>query len=79
MSLFYRNISTSISITLYTNAFTENTYPTNEKGFYAGIINTGRDNPWRIDAYADFYKFPWLRYRVDAPSYRFRLFDAVNL
>lgn len=22
----------------------------------------------RIDAYADLYKFPWLRYRVDAPS-----------
>ena len=26
------------------------------------------NNAWRIDAYADFYKFPWLRYRVDAPS-----------
>ncbi len=23
---------------------------------------------WRIDAYADFFKFPWLKYLVDAPS-----------
>ncbi len=23
---------------------------------------------WRIDAFADFYKFPWLKFRVDAPS-----------
>ena len=66
LSLLYRNISRSFQ-SLYGSAFTENTYPTNEKGCYAGI--SIRPNPaWRIDAYADFYKFPWLRYRVDAPS-----------
>jgi Helix-hairpin-helix motif len=66
LSLLYRNISKSYQ-SLYTNAFTENTYPTNEKGFYAGI-SIRPNNTWQIDAYADFYKFPWLRYRVDAPS-----------
>lgn len=66
LGLLYRTISKSYQ-SLYTNAFTENTYPTNEKGLYAGI--TVRPNAtWRIDAYADLYKFPWLRYRVDAPS-----------
>ena len=66
LSLLYRNISKSYQ-SLYTYAFTEGTYPTNEKGLYAGIsIRPG--SAWRIDAYADFYKFPWLRYRVDAPS-----------
>ena len=65
-SLLYRNISKSYQ-SLYTSAFTESTYPTNEKGLYAGIsIRQGAS--WRIDAYADFYKFLWLRYRVDAPS-----------
>ena len=50
------------------NAFTENTYPTNETGFYAGI--TIRPSAgWRLDAYGDIYKFPWLKYLVDAPSY----------
>ena len=65
-SLLYRNISKSYQ-SLYAYAFTENTYPTNEKGLYGGI-SIRPNNAWRIDAYADFYKFPWLRYRVDAPS-----------
>jgi Helix-hairpin-helix motif len=50
------------------NAFTENTYPTNETGFYLGTTihpATG----WRLDAYGDIYKFPWLKYLVDAPSH----------
>jgi hypothetical protein len=66
LSLLYRNISKSYQ-SLYAYAFTEGTYPTNEKGVYAGI-SIRPNNVWRIDAYADFYKFPWLRYRVDAPS-----------
>lgn len=66
LSLLYRNISRAYQ-SLYAYAFTEGTYPNNEKGLYAGIsIRPG--NAWRIDAYADLYKFPWLRYRVDAPS-----------
>ncbi len=66
MSFLYRNISKGYQ-SLYTTAFTENTYPNNEKGFYAGMsIHPG--SVWRVDTYADFYKFPWLKYRVDAPS-----------
>ncbi|HET9744910.1 MAG TPA: helix-hairpin-helix domain-containing protein, partial [Chitinophagaceae bacterium] len=49
------------------NALTENTYPSNESGFFAGIsIRPLTD--WRVDAYADIYKFPWLKFLVDAPS-----------
>ncbi|MEO5890660.1 MAG: helix-hairpin-helix domain-containing protein [Ferruginibacter sp.] len=66
VSLLYRNISKSYH-SLYTNAFTENTLPANENGLYASIT-IRPDNFWRIDAYADFYKFPWLKYLVDAPS-----------
>jgi hypothetical protein len=53
--------------TIFGNAFTENTLPVNETGTYTGIIIrpvTG----WTFNAYADFFKFPWLRYRVDAPG-----------
>jgi hypothetical protein len=50
------------------NAFTENTYPTNENGFYSGI-SIRPASAWRIDAYIDVYKFPWLKYLVDAPSH----------
>lgn len=66
MSFLYRKISRGYQ-SLYTNAFTENTYPTNESGFYTGI-SIAPVSYLRINAYADFYHFPWLKYRVDAPS-----------
>jgi len=53
---------------VYGNAFTENTYPTNENGIYAGVSLKPMTG-WRVDMYADFYRFPWLRYLVDAPAY----------
>ncbi len=65
-SVLYRNIEKSYQ-TLYGNAFTESTFPTNEKGLFTGISikpSTGL----KIDAYADVFSFPWLRFRVDAPS-----------
>ena len=66
MTLLYRNISKKYQ-SLYTNAFTENALPTNEKGIYSSISIRPNDF-WRIDAYADFYTFPWLKYLVNAPS-----------
>lgn len=66
MSFLYRKISRGYQ-SLYTNAFTESTYPTNESGFYAGI-SIAPSSYLRINAYADFYHFPWLKFRVDAPS-----------
>lgn len=50
------------------NAFTENTYPTNENAVYAGI-SIHPSSFLRFDAYGDLYRFPWLKYLVDAPSY----------
>ena len=49
------------------NALTENTYPTNENGLFSGITVRPASG-WRFDAYVDIYKFPWLKYLVDAPS-----------
>ena len=65
-SLLYRNMEANYH-TLYGRAFTESTAPNNEEGMYAGISV----RPWgflRIDAYADFFRSPWLRFRVDRPS-----------
>lgn len=66
MSFLYRNISRGYQA-LYSNAFTENTHPTNESGFYSGITITP-NSFLRIDAYADFFHFPWLKYRTDAST-----------
>jgi hypothetical protein len=66
VSLVHRHISQAYQA-LYGNAFTENIAPTNEYGFYMGL--TVRPAvAWRLNGYADFFKFPWLKYRVDAPS-----------
>jgi DNA uptake protein ComE-like DNA-binding protein len=66
MSFLYRNISPGYQ-SLYSNAFTENSSTSNEKGLFAGV-DIHPNSPWQFSAYMDFYKFPWLKYRVDAPS-----------
>ncbi len=76
LSFVYRNISEKYQ-SLYTNAFTESTFPTNERGFYSGI-SIRPNNFWRIDAYVDFYKFPWLKYLVDAPTTGVDYFSQVT-
>jgi hypothetical protein len=66
ISFLYRNISKGYQ-SLYANAFTENSYPNNETGFYSGV-SVHQGSVWQWAAYADFYRFPWLKYTVDAPS-----------
>ena len=66
LSLVHRHISPAYQA-LYGNAFTENVAPANEHGLYMGI--TVRPTAaWRLNSYADFFNFPWLKYSVDAPS-----------
>ena len=66
ISFLHRNIDPQYQ-SINGNAFTENTYPTNENGLYSGI--SIRPVPgWRLDGYMDVYKSPWLKYLVDAPS-----------
>lgn len=53
--------------TLYGNAFGESTRNINETGVYLGL--KVRPVPrWEVSAYYDQFQFPWLRYRVAAPS-----------
>ena len=66
LSILYRNISKKYQA-LYANAFTENSAVNNEKGLFTGIRIRPNDF-WRVDLYADIYKFPFLKYGVDAPS-----------
>lgn len=67
ISMVYRCISPAYRA-VTGNAFTENTEPANETGLYMGIALRPAYG-WSIDAYADFFRFPWLKYRVDAPSH----------
>jgi hypothetical protein len=51
----------------YANAFRSNTHTQNEQGMYYGI-NYKASSKWVIAAYCDMFRFPWLKYNVDAPS-----------
>lgn len=62
---------------VYGNAFTENTQPSNETGLYWGI-NIRPSIRWRVDAYIDFYRFPWLKYQIDFPTYGKDLLTQIS-
>lgn len=66
LALIYRNYDRAFQ-TFYNNGFSEASRTQNEEGVYAGLkINFTRQ--FSLDAYADFFRFPWLRFQVDAPS-----------
>lgn len=66
LSFVYRNMQPGYQ-TIFGNAFTESTVPSNEKGMFTGV-SIKPSSKWRLDAYADLFRFPWLRFRVDAPA-----------
>ena len=52
----------------YGAALGESSRNNNEEGFYTGLSwNAG--GRWRFSAYYDVFRFPWLRYRADAPTF----------
>jgi hypothetical protein len=53
--------------TFYGNALSENTRNINESGLYLGLKIRPAAR-WEVSAYFDQFRFPWLRYRVGAPS-----------
>ncbi|RYY20109.1 MAG: hypothetical protein EOO36_04175 [Cytophagaceae bacterium] len=53
--------------TFYGNALSENTRNIDESGLYLGL-KVRPAARWEVSAYFDQFRFPWLRYRVGAPS-----------
>lgn len=53
---------------VYANAVTENSRMNNETGYYLGFsINPFKG--WYLNGFFDVFKFPWLRYQVNGPSF----------
>jgi hypothetical protein len=52
---------------LYSSAFSQSNSSANESGFYTGIVIKPHYKV-TFSAYADVYRYPWLKYQVDAPS-----------
>lgn len=66
VSVLYRRYPENFHA-LYGMALGENTRNNNEEGFYMGW-NWNPGGQWRFSSYWDIFRFPWLRYRADAPS-----------
>ncbi|MEO8584287.1 MAG: hypothetical protein ABI415_10840, partial [Flavitalea sp.] len=76
ISILHRSISSQYQ-SVYGNAFTESTMPSNENGTYFGLSLKLNDFA-RLDFYADLFSFPWLRYRTDAPGFGVQYLAQLN-
>jgi hypothetical protein len=62
----YRNYARDYNA-FYAKAFSESATVQNESGIYSGV----KLNPlkfWELSAYIDVFRYPWLKYGIDAPS-----------
>ena len=66
LAVVHRSISREYQ-SVEANAITQNAQPVNESGLYTGITVRPSD-VFTIQAALDRYRFPWVRYRIDAPS-----------
>jgi hypothetical protein len=66
LSMLYRRYDRNFH-TFYGTAFGESTRAINESGMYWGI-KYKPNKRWILTAYYDSFRFPWLRFRTDAPS-----------
>lgn len=67
VSLVHRHFQRDYQVN-YANVFAENQdLPANERGLFAGL-QANINSKWTFTGYADLVRYPWLRFRVDAPS-----------
>lgn len=62
----YRNYARDYNA-FYAKAFSESSGVRNETGFYTGV-KFHPFHQWELSAYADYFRFPWLRYGVNSSS-----------
>jgi hypothetical protein len=65
-SLLYRNFGAGY-YSLHSSAFSESSSASNEEAIYVGLV-IHPVAKWKISGYADFYRFPWLKFGVSAPA-----------
>jgi hypothetical protein len=56
----------------FSNGVGEATEISNEKGIYTGL-NYMPSRRWTFSAYSDYFRFPWLKYRIDSTSSGYEL------
>lgn len=67
MAIIYRRFSPQFQ-SLRSQTISINGRSSNEEGIFFGL-NTSWSRSWKVGTYFDSWRHPWLRYRVDLPSY----------
>jgi hypothetical protein len=65
-ALTYRNYAKDYH-SFFNQGVSESSEAINEKGLYAGL-NVTPNKHWAFSFYGDYFRFPWLKYRVDESS-----------
>ncbi|MDP1621495.1 MAG: helix-hairpin-helix domain-containing protein [Bacteroidales bacterium] len=65
-TMIYRNYEPEYQ-NLFSNAFGQNSLNANERGIYLAV-NAAIHPKVNLSGYLDLFTFPWLKYRVDAPT-----------
>jgi len=76
LSVLYRKYDINYQ-SLYSSGFSEGSKVENEQGLFLGVM-AAPVRAWTFTAYADNFSFPWLIYRVNAPSKGFDYLLQVN-
>ncbi|KLT67133.1 helix-hairpin-helix domain-containing protein [Pedobacter sp. BMA] len=71
-SLSYRNYSKDYH-SFFNQGIAEASEALNEIGLYTGL-NIAPNKHWSFSLYTDYFRFPWLKYRIDAPSNGYEIF-----
>lgn len=74
--LFHRNYQKNY-YSFYNQGIGESSTAVNEKGFYAGL-QIKPDRKFELDFYSDLFKFPYLKFRADAPSTGYDIFTQFS-
>jgi hypothetical protein len=72
VALFHRFLPRNYH-SILPNVFAETAQATNEHGLYLGV-EIRPDKYWRLSAYGDLWRHPWLRFQVNAPSRGYEYF-----
>lgn len=65
-AITYRNYAKNYH-NFFNQGLAEASEAVNEKGLYTGL-NITPNKRWIFSIYGDYFKFPWLKFRIDAPS-----------
>jgi hypothetical protein len=74
--VFHRNYQKDY-YSYFNQGISESSLAFNERGFFGGLqFKSGKK--YEFNVYTDLFKFPWLRFRVDAPSFGHELFSQFT-